>query len=274
MLSTGTVPAGEETAAALSLDQDELVLEVFRLRLADAEPVSLERARFPADRFPGLLDRSLAGSIYDLLQADYGLRVGEAEERIEVVGRNGGRCPRARGACRRSPDLDRAHGLDGRRAGVRALARPLPRRPGAHHRPRPWPRRLVARRRRRGRRPLTREILAPAVAEHLISRDMPTHRRWDVDIEPVLHVEQGDLIVVETDDFAGGQIDRDSTSEDLRALDFDAIYPLAGPIFVAGAEPGDALAVEFLGFELPEWGWAAILPDLVCCRRASSTIRT
>ncbi len=48
--------------------------------------MSLERARFPADRFPGLLDRSLAGSIYDLLQADYGLRVGEAEERIEVVG--------------------------------------------------------------------------------------------------------------------------------------------------------------------------------------------
>ena len=86
VLSTGTVPAGKETAAALSLDPDELVLEVLRLRLADEEPVSLERARFPADRFPGLLDRSLAGSIYDLLQADYGLRVGEAEERIEVVG--------------------------------------------------------------------------------------------------------------------------------------------------------------------------------------------
>lgn len=86
VLSTATVPAGEETAAALLLDPDELVLEVLRLRLADEEPVSLERARFPADRFPGLLDRSLAGSIYDLLQADYGLRVGEAEERIEVVG--------------------------------------------------------------------------------------------------------------------------------------------------------------------------------------------
>ena len=86
VLSTGTVPAGAETAAALALDEDELVLEVLRLRLADQEPVSLERARFPADRFPGLLDRSLAGSIYDLLEADYGLKVGEAEERIEVVG--------------------------------------------------------------------------------------------------------------------------------------------------------------------------------------------
>src|SRR5687767_8502667 len=82
------------------------------------------------------------------------------------------------------------------------------------------------------------EILAPAVAEHLISRAMPTHRRWDVDVEPVLHIEQGDVVVVETDDFAGGQIGRDSTAEDLRALDFDTIYPLAGPIHVAGAGPG------------------------------------
>ena len=100
------------------------------------------------------------------------------------------------------------------------------------------------------------------MAEHLISRETPTHRRWDVDIDPVLHVESGDVVVVETDDFAGGQIVRDSTAEDLLALDLDAIYPLAGPIHVMGAEPGDVLAVEFLGFEVPDWGWAAILPNL------------
>jgi len=98
------------------------------------------------------------------------------------------------------------------------------------------------------------------MAEHLITRAMPTHRRWDVDNEPVLYVQPGDVIVVETEDFAGGQIGRDSTSEDLLDLDFNAIYPLAGPIHVAGAEPGDVLAVEFLGFEPPEWGWALILP--------------
>ena len=100
------------------------------------------------------------------------------------------------------------------------------------------------------------------MAEHLIARDAPTHRRWDVDIEPVLQVEPGDVVVVETDDFAGGQIGRDSTHEDLLALDFDTIYPLAGPIHVAGAEPGDVLAVEVLGFQLPDWGWAAIIPGL------------
>ena len=86
VLSTGTAPADEETAAAIGLDAGELVLEILRVRLADEMPMSLERARFPADRFPGLLDRSLSGSLYELLEAEYGLRVGEAEERIEVVG--------------------------------------------------------------------------------------------------------------------------------------------------------------------------------------------
>jgi len=98
------------------------------------------------------------------------------------------------------------------------------------------------------------------MADHVITRDMPTHKRWDVDIEPVLTVRPGDTIAVETDDFAGGQVSRDSTHDDLLALDFNEIYPLAGPIFVEGAEPGDVLAIEFLEFELPDWGWALILP--------------
>ena len=89
VLSTATVEADDETAAALGLPPRALVLEVVRVRLADGEPISLERALFPAERFPGLLDRSLAGSLYELLQAGYGLVPGEAEERIEVVAAGG-----------------------------------------------------------------------------------------------------------------------------------------------------------------------------------------
>jgi acetamidase/formamidase len=98
------------------------------------------------------------------------------------------------------------------------------------------------------------------LAEHVITRDEPTHRRWDATLAPVLEVDPGDVVVVETDDFAGGQVVRDSTAADLLQLDFDAIYPLAGPIAVRGARPGDALAVEIVGFELPEWGWACVIP--------------
>lgn len=82
VLSTSTIEADADTTAALGVD---LVLEVVRVRLADGEPISLERASFPAERFPGLLDRSLSGSLYELLQSEYGLVPGEAEERIEVV---------------------------------------------------------------------------------------------------------------------------------------------------------------------------------------------
>ena len=89
VLSTATVEADAELAAALGLSRGALVLEVVRVRLADGDPISLERALFPADRFPGLLDRSLAGSLYELLQAEYDLVPGEAEERIEVVAAGG-----------------------------------------------------------------------------------------------------------------------------------------------------------------------------------------
>jgi GntR family transcriptional regulator len=86
VLSTATVGADADTAKALALPEGALVLEVVRVRLADDRPISLERARFPAHRFPGLLDRSLSGSLYELLEGDYGLHAGEAEERVEVVG--------------------------------------------------------------------------------------------------------------------------------------------------------------------------------------------
>jgi GntR family transcriptional regulator len=85
VLSTATAEPDPETAAALQLAAGDLVLEVVRVRLADGDPISLERARFPAERFPDLLDRSLSGSLYELLQTQFGLVPGEAEERIEVV---------------------------------------------------------------------------------------------------------------------------------------------------------------------------------------------
>jgi GntR family transcriptional regulator len=85
VISTATVEADDEIALALGIGAGALVLEVVRVRLADGNPISLERATFPAEQFPDLLDRSLGGSLYELLQTHYGLEPGEAEERIEVV---------------------------------------------------------------------------------------------------------------------------------------------------------------------------------------------
>jgi acetamidase/formamidase len=56
------------------------------------------------------------------------------------------------------------------------------------------------------------------MTEHVITRDQPTHNAWDATLEPVLEVEPGDVVIAETDDFAGGQITRDSTAADLLDL--------------------------------------------------------
>lgn len=85
IVSTRMVAADEETRAALGLAAGAYVFDVVRIRLADGTPISLEHARLPAERFPGLLDRPLGGSLYELLEEGYGTAPGEAVEHIEVV---------------------------------------------------------------------------------------------------------------------------------------------------------------------------------------------
>jgi GntR family transcriptional regulator len=86
VLSARLIEADDETVESLELAPGALVFEIVRIRLADGAPISLERARLPAERFPGLLDHSLRDSIYALIQTAYGVAPGEANERIEIVG--------------------------------------------------------------------------------------------------------------------------------------------------------------------------------------------
>ena len=78
-------PDDEPVAQALRLRPGDLVVDLLRLRLADGSPICVEHARFPADRFLGLLELPLGGSVYELLDEHFGTQPGEAVERIEVV---------------------------------------------------------------------------------------------------------------------------------------------------------------------------------------------
>jgi GntR family transcriptional regulator len=49
----------------------------------------MERVMLPADRFPGLLELPLGGSVYELLDEHFDTRPGEAVERIEVAAASG-----------------------------------------------------------------------------------------------------------------------------------------------------------------------------------------
>jgi acetamidase/formamidase len=90
--------------------------------------------------------------------------------------------------------------------------------------------------------------------------DERVHFTWDVGHEPVLSIDSGDTVVVWTRDVSDNQIGRDSDASVIADLDWSRVYPLAGPIAVRGAEPGDTLAVEILDIHTQGWGWTAILP--------------
>jgi DNA-binding GntR family transcriptional regulator len=60
-------------------------LHVRRLRTTGGEPLVLEDSWLPAQRFPGLLERDLTGSLYELMRAEYGLAPVRAVERIAAV---------------------------------------------------------------------------------------------------------------------------------------------------------------------------------------------
>jgi GntR family transcriptional regulator len=60
-------------------------MDLVRIRLADGSPFSVEHLMLPADRFPGLLEAPLGGSMYELLAERYRTLPKEAVERIEVV---------------------------------------------------------------------------------------------------------------------------------------------------------------------------------------------
>jgi acetamidase/formamidase len=88
------------------------------------------------------------------------------------------------------------------------------------------------------------------------------HFTWDTGNEPVIAIDPGDTVVVTTRDVSDNQITPESDASVIAGLDWNRVYPLAGPIAVNGAQPGDTLAVEILDLHPQGWGWTAILPGL------------
>ena len=88
------------------------------------------------------------------------------------------------------------------------------------------------------------------------------HNRYHPDIEPVLEVGEGEEVVIETRDAVDGQITPETTEEDFAGFEVGAVHPLTGPIAVKGAEPGDALEIEFLDIVPQATAFSAILPGL------------
>jgi acetamidase/formamidase len=97
--------------------------------------------------------------------------------------------------------------------------------------------------------------------EHTIGRDT-YHFKWDNSIPSAVEIEPGDVVHFDTEEVTAGQLKKGDPASKLGALDFDRLYPLGGPVYVKGAEPGDTLEVEILQLKPGSWGWAALLPGL------------
>jgi GntR family transcriptional regulator len=89
-LRTMGIVAGARLLSAVErpAEPDERLLgprvhEIVRVRLANGEPVALERGSYSVDAYPGLLDGPLDGSLYDLIRSRYDEVPTHAQERLE-----------------------------------------------------------------------------------------------------------------------------------------------------------------------------------------------
>jgi acetamidase/formamidase len=94
---------------------------------------------------------------------------------------------------------------------------------------------------------------------HFLDDKMP-HAFWDNAYPARIHIEPGDTVVFETLEASAGQITPQSSHEAVTNLSFDPIHPLTGPVYVEGAESGDALEVEIVSIKNKGWGWNAVIP--------------
>src|SRR5215470_3558430 len=97
--------------------------------------------------------------------------------------------------------------------------------------------------------------------EHTLDKHK-VHHKWDKRIAPAIEIKSGDTVHCETAEVTNNQITPGCPASALNAIDFSQLYPLAGPIFIDGAEAGDVLEVEILRLEPLKWGWTGIIPGL------------
>jgi GntR family transcriptional regulator len=78
-------PAGASVGASLQMSPRDEVIHIHRVRTADEVPICIEESYIPADLAPGIVDSEIDGSLYDLLQTRFHVRLDRAEQTIRVT---------------------------------------------------------------------------------------------------------------------------------------------------------------------------------------------
>jgi len=86
VLFFGECAAGEMVRRHLDLEPGEPVFCLKRIRLADEEPIAIERVWISLKKYPLLLQYDFSQlSLYDVLKRDYGVEVAYSKQRINAV---------------------------------------------------------------------------------------------------------------------------------------------------------------------------------------------
>jgi GntR family transcriptional regulator len=85
LLVAEAVDADAAVAKDLGIEPGSPAYRIERLRSADDVPVAHEQAYLPARLFPRLLDQSLEGSLYDLMEHRFRIRLERAQQTTRAV---------------------------------------------------------------------------------------------------------------------------------------------------------------------------------------------
>ncbi len=96
-------------------------------------------------------------------------------------------------------------------------------------------------------------------AAHRIGRDEVVWA-FSPDLTPVLEIEPGETVTLETNDCFSGQIA--SETDLVTEIDFSRVNAATGPLAIRGAEPGDSLVVELLQVRTEAQGFATLIPGI------------
>jgi len=86
------------------------------------------------------------------------------------------------------------------------------------------------------------------------------HNRWHPDITPILEVDPGEEVSLETRDASDGQMNASVTVADFDGFAGKVGHPLTGPVYIKGAEPGDLLTIEYVDVIPQSYGWTRNRP--------------
>jgi GntR family transcriptional regulator len=85
LISTSLEPATGAIARALNLGASGVIAVIVRLRLANGQAIMLEKAHINYTLVPGILERDLTGSLYELLHGTYRLQFAQGQETVEAI---------------------------------------------------------------------------------------------------------------------------------------------------------------------------------------------